>query len=68
MLLTGVQHKVRDVKYNRDVHKLASLGADGTLKLWDPNLNIISSVNLDVILPLQQMSAGQRSSSQGCFL
>ena len=64
MLLTGVQHKVRDVKYNRNVHKLASLGADGTLKLWDPNLNIISSVNSDVILPLQQMSAELNSRSQ----
>ena len=64
MLLTGVQHKVRDVKYNRDVHKLASLGADGTLKLWDPNLNIISSVILDVILSLQQTSAELQSNSQ----
>lgn len=42
----ALQHKVRDVKYSRDIHKLASLGADGTVKLWDPTLNIVNSVRV----------------------
>lgn len=43
-LCLDVQQKVRDVKYNRDIHKLASLGADGTVKLWDPCLSLVNSV------------------------
>jgi len=40
-----LQTKVRDVKYCRDILKLASLGADGTVKLWDPNLSPVQSVS-----------------------
>lgn len=39
-----VQAKVRDVKYCGDILKLASLGADGTVKHWDPKWSLIQSV------------------------
>ena len=40
-----MQTKVRDVKYCRDILRLASLSADGTVKLWDPNLTCLQSVS-----------------------
>ncbi|KAL0027315.1 hypothetical protein WJX77_012210 [Trebouxia sp. C0004] len=43
---TDHRTKVRDVKYCRDILKLASLGADGTVKLWDPNLSPVQSMKL----------------------
>ncbi|KAA6416603.1 MAG: hypothetical protein FRX49_13433 [Trebouxia sp. A1-2] len=43
---TDHRTKVRDVKYCRDILKLASLGADGTVKLWDPNLSPVHSMKL----------------------
>lgn len=39
-----MQTKVRDVKYCRETLKLATLGTDGILKLWDPNLTSLQSV------------------------
>ncbi|KAL3151622.1 hypothetical protein ABBQ38_012613 [Trebouxia sp. C0009 RCD-2024] len=38
--------KVRDVKYCRETLKLATLGTDGILNLWDPNLTHLQSVHL----------------------
>ena len=43
--MVGLQTKVRDVKFCRDTLKLASLSADGFVKLWDPNLSLVQSVS-----------------------
>ena len=50
--LFGLQTKVRDVKYCRDTLKLASLSADGFVKLWDPNLCLVQSVSAFASCPI----------------
>lgn len=44
-MLVPVQTKVRDVKYCRDTLRLATLGTDGVIKFWDPNLSILQTVS-----------------------
>lgn len=35
--------KVRDLRFSLNVGRLASLSSDGTLKVWDPNLDLLQS-------------------------
>ena len=40
----AVQRKVRDVKYCREIGRLGTLSADGTMMLWDAQLGHVRTV------------------------
>lgn len=70
-----MQTKVRDVKYCRETLKLATLGTDGTLNLWDPNLTCLLSVSASqwaisnhtvAIPPYSALSGGRNAAYYGC--
>eukprot|EP00891_Asterochloris_glomerata_P006738 jgi/Astpho2/6738/Aster-x0291 len=41
-----MQGRVRDVKWNDDLGRIASLDADGTVRLWDAELELVQEVQL----------------------
>ena len=41
----ALQTRVRDLKYCREALRVASLGSDGVVKLWDPDLTCLQSVS-----------------------
>ena len=40
-----MQGRVRDVKWNDDLGRIASLDADGTVRLWDAELELVQEVS-----------------------
>ena len=42
----AVQGRVRDVKWSDDLGRIASLDADGTVRLWDAELELVQEVSL----------------------
>ncbi len=42
----AMQGRVRDVKWNDDLGRIASLDADGTVRLWDAELELVQEVSL----------------------
>ena len=45
-LSCAMQGRVRDVKWNDDLGRIASLDADGTVRLWDAELELVQEVSL----------------------
>lgn len=45
-------YKVRDVKYNRQLGRLASLTTNGCVQLWDPHLTLDRIVSQFTILEI----------------
>ena len=37
---------MRDVKWNDDLGRIASLDTDGTIRLWDAELELVQEVSL----------------------